>query len=609
MARSFFDFLESHADSIPERPAARIKTGGQWQDVSWRELKERADAVSAALVRFGIAPRERVAVLANTRLEWTLSDLGVVGAGAVTVPVYQSNTPEEVAYILDNAGAVMVIAEDAEQLAKVRQVRDRVENLRRIVVIDPTGVEAAEGEADFTSWDDFLEEGRGALGDGNTVQELGKRRHSIEKGDLATLIYTSGTTGKPKGVVISHENLIVAARAVEEIKIIEPDDTQLLFLPLAHSFAKLLQVGWLVTGSTLAYAESIDQLVPNMSEVRPTFMASVPRIFEKVHAKVVGGATSQPGIKGKLASWAFAEGEKAAAAEHRGESPGGLSWLLARKLVFSKVAGRLNELFGGRLRFFVSGGAPLSKEIAYFFKYAGVEICEGYGLTENNSITSFNRPGRAKLGTVGTAMPTVELKLADDGEILQHGPTVFGGYWERPEDTAEVLSDDGWFSTGDIGEFDGDGYLKITDRKKDLIVTAGGKNIAPQHIENLLKSRSPLISQVVVYGDNKPYLVGVVTLDEAAVKEWAGRHGHSGSHAELAASDAMRQAVQREVEAVNAQLPSYETLKYFEILDHDFEVGDQLTPTLKVRRKVVGQRYGDVFQELYERGEKHKSGA
>jgi long-chain acyl-CoA synthetase len=472
------------------------------------------------------------------------------------------------------------------------------------------GAAVATGERDERAWDELLADGaRRWQEGGETRAELEGRRGAIAPDGLATLIYTSGTTGQPKGVQITHANLLAAAEAVAEIGVIRPADTQLLFLPLAHSFAKLLEMGWLATGSILAYAESIDKLIDNMPEVKPTLMASVPRVFEKVHAATVSKAVAPGGLKGKLARWALAKGEQAARAHGRGEPYGGLGWILARKLVFAKIGRQLSARFGGRLRFFVSGGAPLSPEIAYFFRFAGIEICEGYGLTETNSITTFNRPGQSRVGTVGPRMPGVELQIAADGEILVRGPIIFAGYWHNPEATAEVLSEDGWFATGDIGELDPDGHLRITDRKKDLIVTAGGKNVAPQYIENLLKSRSPLISQVVVYGDRKPYLVALVTLDEGALRQWGERSGAAGSAAELSRRPEVWRLVEEEVKVVNGQLPSYETLKAFAVLDHDFVVGDQLTPTLKVRRKVVSQRYGDVIEGLYAEGqERRKAG-
>jgi len=595
MTRSFFDLFRHNLDTHPDATAARFKHGGAWREMTWAGMGARIDAVSAGLLRLGVDPGDRVSVLSNTRIEWPLADLGIVGAGAVTVPIYQSNTPEEAAYILQDSGAVAVFAEDAAQVAKLREIRGEIPRVRRVVCFEPGTATGDDGwEVD---WQRFLAEGEEAAE--SLAAEIRERRDALEPPALATLIYTSGTTGRPKGVRVTHDNLVVAGEATTEVGIFSTGDIQLLFLPLAHSFAKLLTVGWYATGSVMAFAESIEKVVDNMGEVRPTFMASVPRVFEKVHAKVVAEATGGSGLQGKIARWGLAQGERAARLETRGERPGGLGWKLARALVFKKVGVRLHERFGGRLRFFISGGAPLAREIAWFFHYAGVTICEGYGLTETSSVTSVNLPGEVAIGTVGPPVPAIEVEIADDGEIFLRGRTIFDGYWGQPEATAEVLSEDGWFATGDIGEIDGDGHLVITDRKKDLIITAGGKNVAPQNIENQLKSKSPLISQAVVYGDRRPYLVALVTLDEAALSEWGEAHGLAGDAATLSQRPETRDLVREAVSSVNRELARYESLKRVTVLDHDFEVGDQLTPTLKVRRKRVNERYHDVFEELY----------
>lgn len=619
MARSFFDLFRHNLETRPDSPAVRFKDDraerdGAWRQASWAELGRQVDAVSAGLLRAGIEPGDRVALLSNTRVEWPVIDLGIVGAGGVTVPIYQSNTPDEVAYILEDSGAVAVFAEDAEQLQKVRQVRGRVPALRLAVCLEG-GVAEGSGGGGEADWRAFLERaassleaadgsggdpGEGGGGGAGPAAELTRRRAALEPGGLATIIYTSGTTGRPKGVMVTHDNLVFAGESTSEVGVFHAEDVQLLFLPLAHSFAKLLSVGWLSTGSVMAFAESIDKVVENMSEVQPTFMASVPRVFEKVHARVVGTAAGRSGLEGRLARWAFDRAERAARTQEQGGEPRGLGWTLAKALVFRKVARRLDQLFGGRVRFFISGGAPLAREIAYFFRYADVMICEGYGLTETSSVTTFNRPGEVEIGTVGPPLPGVEVELAGDGEILIRGRSVFAGYWQRPEETAEVLSEDGWFATGDIGVIDADGYVSITDRKKDLIITAGGKNVAPQNIENQLKSKSPLISQVVVHGDRRPYLVALITLDGAALAEWAEAHALAGDHAELTAKPEVRGAVRGIVESLNRELPRYETLKRVAILERDFEVGEELTPTLKVRRKVVSERYGDLLQRLYD---------
>jgi long-chain acyl-CoA synthetase len=595
MTRSFYDLFRHNLDTHPDATAAKIKSGGRWRAMTWTDMGDKIDAVSAGLLRLGVEPGDRVSVLSSTRIEWPLADLGIVGAGAVTVPIYQTHTAEEAAYILDDSGAVVVFAEDAAQVAKLREIRGQIPRVRRVVCFEP----GPPGEDDGweVDWERFLLEGGEAVD--SLAAEVRERRDDLEPSGLATLIYTSGTTGPPKGVRVTHDNLVVAGEATTEVEIFSTSDVQLLFLPLAHSFAKLLTVGWYATGSVMAFAESIEKVVDNMGEVRPTFMASVPRVFEKVHAKVVAEATGGSGLQGKIARWGLAKGEWAARLEGRGERPRGLGWTLAKALVFKKVGARLRERFGGRLRFFISGGAPLAREIAWFFHYTGVMICEGYGLTETSSVTSINLPGEVKIGTVGPPVPAIEVKIAEDGEIFLRGRTIFDGYWRQPEATAEVLSEDGWFATGDIGEIDAAGHLVITDRKKDLIITAGGKNVAPQNLENQLKSKSPLISQAVVYGDRRPYLVALVTLDEVALREWGEAQGLAGDAVTLSQRPEIREVLREAVSAVNRDLSRYETLKRFTVLDHDFEVGDQLTPTLKVRRKLVNERYKDVFEQLY----------
>jgi long-chain acyl-CoA synthetase len=335
-----------------------------------------------------------------------------------------------------------------------------------------------------------------------------------------------------------------------------------------------------------------------MADVRPTFVASVPRIIEKVHARVVGQATNQDGVKGKLDRWAFGHGDRASKLSQEGKSASGLAWNLSQSLVFKKVGDKLSGLFGGRLRFFISGGAPLSKDIAYFFKHAGVQICEGYGLTETSAGSTVNLPGGVRIGSVGKAFPGTEIKIEEDGEILLRGRGVFKGYWENKEATDAALEENGWFHTGDIGELDRDGFLRITDRKKDIIVTAGGKNVAPQNLENLIKSKSPLISQVVIHGDKRKFLSAIVTLDPASLQDYAKGLG-IGDHNNLTQHPKIYEAINRTMDDVNAELARYESIKKFRILDHDFEIGDQLTPTLKVKRKLVNERYKDVFDEFY----------
>ena len=422
----------------------------------------------------------------------------------------------------------------------------------------------------------------------------------VEPDDLLTLVYTSGTTGRPKGVMITHDNMAYEAEMVAETEIVKPEDVQLLFLPLAHIFAKVLEVTWFKLAHVMAFAESIPKVVENMAETKPHFMASVPRIFEKVYGKVKSGVESAPGVKGRLGRWALSQEARATEIEVKGGQASGLGWSLAQKLVMKKVAASLKHTFGGNLRFFISGGAPLPPDIAYFFKHADITILEGYGLTETSAATSVNRPDLLKIGTVGPVIKGTEVKIAEDGEIMIRGRGVFKGYWNKPEATAEALEPDGWFHSGDLGTFDGP-FLKITGRKKDIIVTAGGKNIAPQNIESKLKSACGLISQVVIHGDKRKFLSAIVTLDEAALTEWAEAEGHHGSFAELTSHEEVCEIIRGAFDQVNSTLASYETIKKHHILDADFSVeSGELTPSLKVKRNVVSANYTHIYDSFYQ---------
>lgn len=593
MAKSVYELFQKTVAARGSRVAAQYKVAGAWRDVTWDEMADTSLQVSAALVEMGVAPKSRISIVSNTRLEWIFADVGILGADCTTVPVYQSNLAHEVEYILTDAGTSVVFVEDNSQLKKMREIRDQVPNVSKVIAF--TG--DVEGDWEI-SFEDFLKKGAEFLKDNRA--KVDERAESLTPDDILTFIYTSGTTGKPKGTILKHDSMIYEAEATEKVGLIGPDDVQFLFLPMAHVFAKVLEVTWFASGHVMAFWEGDQKkIVDNMGETRPTIMAAVPRIYEKVHAKVVDGAVSAPGIKGKLGRWALQKSEEAAAIERRGGTPGGLGWALAQKLVFSKIQERLNGLFGGRLRFFISGGAPLSPDIAYFFKHAGVTICEGYGLTETSAASTVNLPNDIRIGTVGKPMPGTEVKIAGDGEILIRGRGVMAGYWNRPDATKEAINDDGWFHTGDIGEFDNDGYLRITDRKKDIIVTAGGKNVAPQNIENLIKSKSPLISQVVIHGDQRKFLSALITVDPDNVENWAKTNGLSGDHAALSKKPELRKEIEAVVSQVNGTLASYETLKKFEILDHDFEIGEQLTPTMKVKRKVCNEKYKDILDGFY----------
>jgi len=505
--------------------------------------------------------------------------------------------PDECGYILANSGADRVVVENAKQRAKVEQVsRDgfELDGLRRpvplksIVTIEGTGPETLSA---------MLESGRAARP--RLDAEIDRRMAAIGRDTLATIVYTSGTTGPPKGVPQTHGNHLATIEAALRIKMLEPGDVDFFFLPLAHSFARMVEYLGIAAGTTTAFARSIDTLIDDLPPTKPQVIPAVPRVFEKVYGRVQANRDKGSAIEKTIFDTAVAIGRQRSAYAEAGK-PIPL-WLqaadaLAHRLVFA----RIHAALGGNVKFMLSGGAPLSREIAEFFHAVGLPIFEGYGLTETTPALTVNHPGRYRLGTVGTALDCCELRIAADGEILARGANVASGYYERPEATAEAWDADGWFHTGDIGEIDADGFLRITDRKKDLIKTSGGKYVAPQKVENLLKLQ-PHVSQAVLIGDNKKYCTALVTLDAPAVEAWAKEHGiAAGSPEQLAANPEVQKLIEAEVDAVNQQLASWESIKYVRVLPHDFstETGE-LTPSLKVKRKVVASRYADVIDSMY----------
>jgi long-chain acyl-CoA synthetase len=537
--------------ALGDRTALRSKKDGAWKPVSWKEWERRARGLAGRLVDLGVEPGDRVAVFGNTREEWVIADLGVLMAGAVTVPIYQSLVADQAAYVLDHSGARVLVAEDAKFVERIAgHDAELVKRLAGTIVFD-----SMPGDASA-----------------ETAKRVDERIAASKADDLATIMYTSGTTGPPKGAMLTNANLVFDADALGKVIDIGKDDEQLLFLPMAHIFAKMLVAMQYQRGYTTSFAESMLKALDNAAEVNPTVMGCVPRLYEKVYAVANEKAAQAGGLKLAIFRWATDIGRRRV---------GGLRGWIADKLVLSKIRAR----FGTRMRFAISGGAPLAKELAEWFEGAGLLVLEAYGLTEVTGGTTINSTEHHRFGTVGKPVPGVEVKIAGDGEILIRGPSVMRGYWRREEDTRAVLTADGWFHSGDIGEYDADGYLRITDRKKDIIVTAAGKNIAPQNIENLLK-QSALISQAMVHGDKRPYLVALVTLNPDAV-------------ARIGAEE-VRARVQSEVDAVNARLSSFETVKKFAILDKDFSIeGGELTPTLKVKRKVVSDRYKGTLDALY----------
>ncbi|RMF22830.1 MAG: long-chain fatty acid--CoA ligase [Deltaproteobacteria bacterium] len=602
--------MKSHA-SLPAMffDAARASLGqtrylrkveGRYVPTDWDTCLARVEAIAAGLLECGVAAGDRVAILAHTRPEWMEVDLAALAVGCVTVPIYPSNLPVECGFILADSGARIVFVEDpdqAEKIAAVEATGGEVDGRRFQVDVDRLFLfegDHARGEP----LEQLIERGRSALD--ARRGEIEQRTAALSRDDLATIVYTSGTTGVPKGVMQTHGNHLATLEAVERIGIVRRGEIDFAFLPLAHSFGRMMEYVGIYLGTITAYAEKIETIADDMAAVRPHFLPSVPRIYEKVHAAVYRAR----GESSPLARWIFDRaleiGNRRADYVNRGQRvPLVLGALdaLAHRLVFSKIQARV----GGRIRYFISGGAPLAPEINRFFHAVGMPVLEGYGLTETTPILTCNMPGRTRIGTVGVPLHGVTVKIAEDGEILAKGPNVAIGYYQRPEETAAAWDDDGWFRTGDIGEIDGEGFLRITDRKKELIKTAGGKYVAPQKIENMLKAR-PLISQAVVIGDRLKYCVALITLDEEAVRAWAKGQGVDVSSAgSLASDERVLAEVGRQVDAVNAELASYESIKYFRVLPRDFSIETgELTPSLKIKRKVVAERYADTIASMYQ---------
>ncbi len=590
-------FLARIAET-PDREAYRFPVGDEWRAMTWRQAGERVKAIAAGLRSYGLAREDRVGILSGTRVEWVLVDLGILCAGAATTTVYPSSTAEECAYILHDSASRIVFAEDAGQVAKLRGQRASMLKLERVVLLDGTP-DPKDGDW-VTTLADLEAKGHAELG--KEPKAIDDVVAGIKGTELATLIYTSGTTGKHKGVRLLHECWAYTADAMASTDLIKADDLEYLWLPLSHSFGKVLTSGHVRIGHTQAIDGRIPKLIDNLAVVRPTLMAAAPRIFEKVYNKVVQGAKEGGGMKWRIFQWAVGVGRQASALRQAGKEPGGLLGVklkLATKLVFSKLQAR----FGGRLRLFVSGSAPLSREIAEFFHACGILIVEGYGLTESSAASFVNRPSKFAFGSVGVPMPGTEVKLApEDGEILMRSPGIMNGYHNMPDETAATLTSDGWLKTGDIGEIDDHGFLRITDRKKDLIKTSGGKYVAPQHIEGKIKATCPYVSQVIVHGDKRNFCTALVTLDEETIKKWAQGTPLAGKdYRALVESAEVAALIQPFIDQVNTQIAKWETVKKFQILPRDLTVEEgELTPSLKVKRKAVEKKYAPLLDKMYE---------
>jgi long-chain acyl-CoA synthetase len=584
------------AKSFGEKPAIMRKVKGAYQTMIWREHAKVVELAAGGLLKLGLKKGEMLGIMCQTRAEWTWADLAILSCAGVTVPVYPTLTGPEANYILNNSDCVGVVAENAAQLEKILAAPNLPKKLRFAVCIDSVPDKKCE-QLKVISWEDLLKDGEVYLPLHPTL--LQERIDSIQAGELATLVYTSGTTGIPKGVMLLHSNIYSICKSMEETAEFKDDDLALSFLPLAHVYERVSgQFFAIYSGILVAYAESLERVPQNMVEVKPTIINGVPRFYEKAYTRIQSEIRKLPKPQQYLIRWALALGKRAHKYDKKGEEKPFYKAELrvADRIVFSKIRNR----FGGRLRVMVSGAAPLSEEVHNFFDTIGLTILEGYGLSETAAPATCNRLEESRNGTVGKPIPGVEIKIGEDGEIMIKGPGVFAGYYKNEKATKEAFRD-GWFLTGDIGEFDDQGFLRITDRKKDLIITAGGKHVAPQRIENLFRG-DPLISQILVYGDRRKFISALITLNELEVYAMAkARAIQNKDYAELCKNPAILAAVDAAVQARNNELSNYEKIKKYQVLDKDFTIeNNELTPTMKIRRKVVTERYKAVLDSFYD---------
>lgn len=587
---SIGDLFDWRVATTPDNEAFRYPDSSDgWVSLTWAQTRERVRELGAGLLTLSVGQAERVAIASTTRLEWILADLAVNVIGAATTTIYPNTAPDDFQYIVNHSASKVLIAENADQAAKLDGSDASVDF---VVLID------GEGDGEHTlSWQQLIERGRQKLAEQPDCVE--QAREGVGFDSLATLIYTSGTTGRPKGVELAQSNWMSVGYGVEELQIIDADDVQYLWLPLSHVFGKCLIGIQLVIGFTSAVDGRIDRIVPNLKHVQPTFMCGAPRIFEKVRATVLSmGAT---GLKGTISRWAFTVGRQSR--PYRLENrPMPLllkvQYRLADRLVFS----RLRETMGGKMRFMVSGSAKLNAKVQGWFYSAGLVIIEGYGLTETTAVSFVNVPAHPRFGTVGQVLPGTEVKIADDGEVLLRGPAIMTGYHNAPDLTAEALVD-GWFHTGDIGHLDGDNNLTLTDRKKDLMKTSGGKYVAPQKVEGALVAAMPFVSQAVAVGEGRKYISALLTLDADNAKRWAAHNGLAdASYADIVASPAAHEAVQNFIDRANQGLQRWERVKKFTILPQEFSVDEgEVTPSMKIRRSQIAEKYADEIDAMYDK--------
>ena len=585
-------FVQRVAET-PDAEAFRFPRGAGWESVTWAQADARVRQIAAGLEVLGIELEQRVAIASSTRYEWVIADLAVMLAGAATTAIYSTTAESDVTYIMADSGSRIVFAENDAQIAKLAANRAALPEVVKVVTFDGT----TDGDW-VISLADLEKLGAARLAKEPSVVD--DRIAAIEPHHLATLIYTSGTTGRPKGVRLSHDNWTYEAAAVDAIGILNHDDLQYLWLPLAHVLGKVLLTLPLQIGFPTVLDGRVDKIVENLAVVSPTFMGAAPRIFEKAYAKITTTMSAEGGVKAKLFDWALRVGRKVAVLRAQGQPASGLlavQFALADRLVLHKVKAR----FGGRIRYFISGSAALNRDVAQWFDAAGLLILEGYGLTESSAASFVNRPDAYAFGSVGWPLPGTEVRIDHDGEVLLKGPGIMAGYHNLPEETAETVDPDGWLHTGDIGDLDERGFLRITDRKKDLFKTSNGKHVAPSAMEAIFKGVCPYASQLIVHGEGRSFVTALVTLDPDAMESWASENGMAGmSYAELVKTPEVREMVQGYVDELNSQLNHWETIKKFLILDRDLSVDDgDLTPSMKLKRRVVADKFKNELDSLY----------
>lgn len=591
--RSVADLWHHRVGSTPDSEALIHRIPGGWSTLTWRQVDRRVQMAANALLAYGLEPEERVCILSTTRLEWVLADLAILNAGGATTTIYPSSTADDCAYILGHSQTVLVFAENQAQVDKLLEVRDVLPGIRKVIVFDGEGSEDGWVE----SWSSF--EANGEAFAAENPDAYRQSHEGIAPDRLATLIYTSGTTARPKGVMLTHDAWVYEAEAMDLLRVMTPADRQLLFLPLAHVFAKVLQVCFIRLGIPTILDGSPQTVFQTLETQKPTWMAGVPRVFEKAHESLLADVARGGFVKRRVFAWALAIGREVSDLEQQGSRPGlrlRSRHALAKRLVFDKV----HERFGGNLRFFISGGAPLNPEIARFFHALGILVLEGWGLTESAGASCVNTPDDPVFGTVGRPLPGCSIRIAEDGEILLKSRGVMKGYHDDPEATETVLSD-GWLHTGDIGDMLPSGHVRITDRKKDLIITAGGKNVAPMQFQALLQARCPYVEHTVVIGDRRKYCVALLTLALEPARSFAREHKLDASTYEaLAGLEALRALIAAHIDEVNTDLPTFAMVRRFAILPEPLSLENgTLTPSLKVKRREVERRYASTVEHLY----------